>query len=63
MGQDDGAGKRSFRCDLPILLIVLMGNRYFGQAPLFIIGAAISVIVAIALLVAAFGVTARNEIC
>jgi Mg/Co/Ni transporter MgtE len=39
---------------LPIALLGLMGTRYFFDAPLFVLGAAITVAVATALLIAAF---------
>ena len=39
---------------LPILLFALMGTRYYSHAPLFILGAALTVIVAVTLLAAAF---------
>ena len=39
---------------LPVALFALMGTRYYFDAPLFIVGAALTVVVAIALLVAAF---------
>jgi len=38
----------------PVLLFALMGTRYYFNAPLFVVGAALTVIVAITLLVAAF---------
>jgi hypothetical protein len=40
---------------LPVVLTVLMGTRYFLDAPLFVAGAALTVIATITLLVAAFG--------
>ena len=40
---------------LPIALFVLMGTRYYFDAPLFVLGAALTVIIAVTLLVAAFG--------
>jgi hypothetical protein len=40
---------------LPIVLISIMGARYFYDAPLFLVGAALAVVAALALLVAAFG--------
>jgi hypothetical protein len=39
---------------LPIALFSLMGNRYFLDAPLFVLGAALTVAAAVLLLVAAF---------
>jgi hypothetical protein len=39
---------------LPIVLFAIMGTRYFGDAPLFVVGAALAVTAAAALLVAAF---------
>jgi hypothetical protein len=39
---------------LPVALFALMGTRYFLAAPLFVLGAALTVIVAVTLLVVAF---------
>ena len=39
---------------LPILLFALMGKRYYFDAPLFVIGATLTVIVAVTLLAVAF---------
>src|SRR6516162_5021855 len=39
---------------LPIILFALMRTRYYLGAPLFVLGAALTVIVAVTLLVAAF---------
>jgi len=39
---------------LPVALFVLMGTRYYFAAPLFVLGAALTVIVAVTLLVVAF---------
>ena len=39
---------------LPITLFALMGTRYYFDAPLFVVGAALTVIVALALLIGAF---------
>ena len=39
---------------LPIALFAIMGARYFGNAPLFVVGAALAVTAAATLLVAAF---------
>jgi hypothetical protein len=39
---------------LPIALFALMGTRYYFDAPLFVVGAALTVIVAVILLVVAF---------
>ena len=39
---------------LPIALFALMGTRYYFDAPLFVLGAALTVIVAVILLVVAF---------
>jgi hypothetical protein len=39
---------------LPIALFTLMGTRYYLDAPLFVAGAAITVVVAVTLLVIAF---------
>jgi hypothetical protein len=39
---------------LPILLFALMGKRYYFGAPLFVIGATLTVFVAVTLLVVAF---------
>jgi hypothetical protein len=39
---------------LPIALFALMGRRYYFDAPLFVLGAALTVVVAITLLVVAF---------
>jgi hypothetical protein len=39
---------------LPIALITLMGTRYYFDAPLFVAGAALTVIVALTLLIGAF---------
>src|SRR5712671_371047 len=39
---------------LPVALFALMGTRYYFAAPLFILGAALTVVVAITLLVVAF---------
>jgi hypothetical protein len=40
---------------LPIALFSLMGKPYFLDAPLFVVGAALTVVAVLALLVAAFG--------
>lgn len=45
---------------LPVALLALMGQRYFLDAPLFVAGAALTVIVSVALLVAAFGSSNGN---
>jgi hypothetical protein len=39
---------------LPIALFALMGTRYYFDAPLFVLGAALTVIIAVILLVVAF---------
>ena len=39
---------------LPITLFALMGRRYYLDAPLFVLGAALTVIVALTLLLVAF---------
>jgi hypothetical protein len=39
---------------LPIAIISLMGKPYFLDAPLFVLGAALTVVAALVLLVAAF---------
>jgi hypothetical protein len=39
---------------LPVALFALMGQRYFFAAPLFVLGAALTVIIAVTLLVVAF---------
>ena len=39
---------------LPIALFALMGRRYYFDAPLFLVGAALTVIVAVTLLIVAF---------
>jgi ABC-type phosphate transport system auxiliary subunit len=39
---------------LPIALFALMGTRYYFDAPLFVFGAALTVAVAVTLLVVAF---------
>src|SRR6476661_10577440 len=39
---------------LPIALFALMGTRYYFDAPLFVLGAALTVVVAVTLLVVAF---------
>jgi hypothetical protein len=39
---------------LPIALFALMGTRYYFDAPLFVLGAALTVIVAVILLIVAF---------
>jgi hypothetical protein len=39
---------------LPIALFALMGTRYYFDAPLFVVGAALTVIVAVTLVVIAF---------
>ena len=39
---------------LPVALFALMGTRYYFAAPLFVLGAALTVIVAVTLLVVAF---------
>jgi hypothetical protein len=39
---------------LPIILFAFMGTRYYLAAPLFVLGAALTVIVAVTLLAAAF---------
>jgi hypothetical protein len=39
---------------LPVALFALMGTRYYFDAPLFILGAALTVVVAVTLLVVAF---------
>ena len=40
---------------LPVALFALMGTRYYFDAPLFVVGAAVTVIVAVTLLIVAFG--------
>jgi len=40
---------------LPVALFGLMGTRYYFDAPLFVVGAAVTVIVAVTLLIVAFG--------
>jgi hypothetical protein len=40
---------------LPIALVALMGMRYYVNAPLFVAGATLTVIVAVTLLAGAFG--------
>jgi len=39
---------------LPIALFALMGTRYYFDAPLFVVGAGLTVIVAVTLMVVAF---------
>lgn len=39
---------------LPVTLFVLMGKRYYFDAPLFVVGAALTMIAALVLLIAAF---------
>ena len=39
---------------LPVVLLCLMGTRYYFDAPLFVLGAALTVIVAVTLLIVAF---------
>jgi len=39
---------------LPVVLFALMGTRYYLAAPLFVLGAALTVIVAVTLLIVAF---------
>jgi hypothetical protein len=39
---------------LPVALFALMGTRYYFGAPLFVLGAALTVVVAVTLLVVAF---------
>jgi hypothetical protein len=39
---------------LPIALLALMGTRYYFDAPLFVVGATLTVIVAVTLLAVAF---------
>jgi hypothetical protein len=39
---------------LPVALFALMGTRYYLDAPLFVLGAALTVVVAVTLLVVAF---------
>ena len=39
---------------LPVALFALMGTRYYFDAPLFVLGAALTVIVAVILLIVAF---------
>jgi hypothetical protein len=39
---------------LPVILFALMGTRYYFAAPLFVLGAALTVVVAVTLLVVAF---------
>jgi len=39
---------------LPVALFALMGTRYYFDAPLFVLGAALTVIVAVLLLIVAF---------
>ena len=40
---------------LPVALFALMGTRYYFDAPLFVVGVAVTVIVAVTLLIVAFG--------
>ena len=40
---------------LPVALFALMGTRYYFDAPLFVVGAAVTIIVAVTLLIVAFG--------
>jgi hypothetical protein len=40
---------------LPVALFALMGTRYYFDAPLFVVGASVTVIVAVTLLIVAFG--------
>jgi hypothetical protein len=39
---------------LPVILFALMGTRYYLAAPLFVLGAAVTVVVAVILLIVAF---------
>src|SRR5882757_9439088 len=39
---------------LPVILFALMGTRYYLAAPLFVLGAGLSVVVAVILLIVAF---------
>ena len=39
---------------LPVILFALMGTRYYFAAPLFVLGSALTVIVAVTLLIVAF---------
>jgi hypothetical protein len=39
---------------LPVILFALMGTRYYFDAPLFVLGAALTVVVAVTLLIVAF---------
>ena len=39
---------------LPILLFVLMGKRYYFDAPLFVVGATLTLFIAVTLLAVAF---------
>jgi len=39
---------------LPVVLLCLMGTRYYFDAPLFVLGASLTVIVAVTLLIVAF---------
>jgi hypothetical protein len=39
---------------LPVILFALMGTRYYLAAPLFVLGAALTVVVAVTLLIVAF---------
>jgi len=45
---------------LPVALFALMGTRYYFAAPLFVLGAALTVIVAVTLLLVAFARCART---
>ena len=39
---------------LPVILFALMGTRYYLAAPFFVLGAALTVVVAVTLLIVAF---------
>src|SRR5438552_19082210 len=40
---------------LPVILFALMGTRYYLAVPLFVLGAALTVVVAVTLFIVAFG--------
>ena len=60
-----GSGRRAETAitvaTLPVALLVLMGKRYYFDAPLFVVGVALVVGAAVTLLVAAFS-TPRDRV-
>ena len=54
MGAGCRADHRALGCDLAGRSLALMGTRYYFAAPLFVLDAALTVIVAVTLLVVAF---------